>query len=191
MKKKQSENEQLIRRFLNGELTPRQESELDRRLVSDAALMEQLRSYSVDLPLWRCAGKPPEESEIEALKREMFASFERKVLLDGPPRRRRWPSRLAVAGILLLMSVAAVFWTRAIGTAQAVVSSVVLGQSAPSEVPPEFFVTWSVPEEPASLSRVASPSAHPSGTVVVSVGKLAEPAKDRRFTVSIDGQKPI
>ncbi len=156
----------LLTEYLDGNLDNAGEAELAARLDNDAELRDELRRYTAlneNLQIATECDDALDEIDYDTQRAEIIAAVERKVLLEGPPRRRlmlRPAFRVlaAAAAVLLIFTVGAFMFQ---SPPQMIEVSV-----APSRVSMGGAMEFELVRQDAP-GRVA---AMPAGTIVVSVG---------------------
>ncbi len=184
------DNERLeftLSQYLDGELSPKEQAELRSRLAGDEALRDELRRYTALQQQIDDANRAElGDIDYDAQRAEIIAAVERKILLEGPPRRRPLVLRpvfgvviAAAAAMLLVASVA--IWRLGqtpATTSGPVVIAMVLPESSHHVQAVEPVVRL-MRMEGQDLVMAPFPSAEadtlPPGTVVVSVGSRARP----------------
>lgn len=192
--------EYLLSEYLDGQLTGRDKAKLERQLAEDTDLRAELRCYTaLNEHLQAADAQELEQIDYNAQRAEIIAAVERKVLLEGPPRRRVrpavsifariWPvgsrrrlmlrrvaAPLAVAAVLLIgVSVGVLLFRPAGPRAQ-------IGEVAVS-VLPDTLVAMGPAELTVKLKRLDAdvwdqelpkPTAIPARIVMVSIGQRRE-----------------
>lgn len=191
--------ERRLVRYLDGELSDREALELERRVERDQRLGELLRQHAaLDGQLVGLRDRGAENLDTELQRADIVAALERKVLLEGPSRRRR---------VVRLRPLAAGVAAAAVVAIAATFMLMLPGEREPSQSPAEPVVRASMlPAASASSgegyvdarplpiaqmqmrlsSEFESESDVPSGTVYVSSGS---PRPD--VTGQTDEQYPI
>ncbi len=165
-KKHNGDIEFLLTEYLDGNLDAAGKAELATRLESDAELRQELRRYTA---LNENLQIPPQfddvldEIDYDTQRAEIIAAVERKVLLEGLPRRRlllRPTFRvLAAAATVLLVFAVGAFVFRS--TPQMLEVAI-----APSQVSSGGALEFELVRQDAPMMAAAMPA----GTIVVSVG---------------------
>ncbi|MFP4214539.1 MAG: hypothetical protein ACLFVH_01325 [Phycisphaerae bacterium] len=175
--------DRLMQEYVDGTLEGRRLREFERRLENDESLRGELEAYSaLARQIEAELDRDVPGVDYEAMRADILAAVERKVIMQGPSHSRllRWRPMVgglaAAAAIVLAVSVWLVVSTPSqtnVGVEQASVSMV----PAAPEQGGEEFVSVSL-AEPQWDQVVLSPEAAfdsledlPAGTVMVSVGE--------------------
>ena len=162
----------ILTEYLDGNLDAAGKAVLAARLESDAGLREELRRYTAlneNLQIAPECDDVLDEIDYDMQRAEIIAAVERKVLLEGPPRRRlllRPTFRvLAAAATILLVFTVGTFMFR---SPPQMVEVAIAPLRASSGVAMEFEL---VRQDPLVMDAPM-----PAGTIGVSVGGSAQPA---------------
>ncbi len=174
--------------YLDGQLSPRAETKLKRRLAEDGDLSEELRRYTALNQHLQAMGRSELEAvDYDAQRAEIYAALERKALLEGPPRRRLvlrpvFAVSAIAAAILILASAGLLTFRLAEEPAGVGGISVSLRAAPLPQGQPELAVKLrrlDVADLSLSPLRPAPRPAIPAGTVMVSAGPArAAPTTD-------------
>jgi len=176
----------LLSRYLDGDLDAAERAELELRLKADAALKDELRLYTALNEQLEAADQADlGEIDFDAQRAEIIARLERKVLLEGPPRRRSvvrlGRGVLAAAAVLLIAASVAVriFWPSAppAGSPEVTVRPV-----RPLQVAMAGAAMVSAgPVRPHAGETMPPGAAPATGVVMVSVGSRSEISSNESF----------
>ncbi len=184
------DNERLeftLSQYLDGELSPKEQAELRSRLAGDEALRDELRRYTALQQQIDEANRAELDGiDYDAQRGEIIAAVERKILLEGQPRRRPLVLRpafgivaVAAAAVLLVTSVA--LWrlgqTPAPTDGPAVIAMILPESSQTVQAAEPVVRLMRMEEQDLVMAPFPSAGADtlPPGTVVVSVGSRAKP----------------
>ncbi|MFP4140057.1 MAG: hypothetical protein ACLFVY_05795 [Phycisphaerae bacterium] len=175
--------DRLMQEYVDGTLEGRRLREFERRLENDESLRGELEAYSaLARQIEAELDRDVPGVDYEAMRADILAAVERKVIMQGPSHSRllRWRPMVgglaAAAAIVLAVSVWLVVSTPSQTNAGVEQASVSMVPAAP-EQGGEEFVSVSL-AEPQWDQVVLSPEAAfdsledlPAGTVMVSVGE--------------------
>lgn len=182
MKPAENENmDLLLSRYLDGELSRRQQRKLEERLEQDAALREELRLLaSLDGQLSAMAEEVPAGADLDWQRAEIISAVERKALLT-PVRRRLilrpavWGSMAAAAVLAIAASAGIRYFGTGTKSVEPTVTMSVLPATAAAVEPAVVVMDVRPPgEKPAAAGEVKDSSA--GSAIAVSVGPGSSPA---------------
>jgi len=165
--KENSDIEELLNSFVDGELTQRQFTELQRLISHDEHLARRVRelqkckSLLASLP---CTAAPNDTAE------RIIAALERKTLLGQQSVTSRAEERRGARHLLLRKLVSAAAMVALVAVLGAVIYTIVAPQSGPEK--PAFVENWQKPPEslqptksavtPVAVVKKTSPKPHPT-----------------------------
>ncbi|MFW5731845.1 MAG: hypothetical protein ACOCZU_01420 [Planctomycetota bacterium] len=175
--------DRLMQEYVDGTLEGRRLREFERRLENDESLRGELEAYSaLARQIEAELDRDVPGVDYEAMRADILAAVERKVIMQGPSHSRllRWRPMVgglaAAAAIVLAVSVWLVVSTPSQTNAGVEQASVSMVPAAPEQGGEEFVsVSLAEPQwDQVVLSPEAafdSPEDLPAGTVMVSVGE--------------------
>ena len=178
-RRENSDVDYLLSEYLDGQLEPARAAEIERCMADDPQLGRELQRYAaLDKRL-----QPADEAALAGIdyaaqRADIIAAIERKVLLDGQPRRRAVLRpifrTLAAAAVLLIVASAAWLVQRPAGRAE--ISVALLGGPPVMAGQMELAVEMKRLEAAslAAMTPPAPPGEAPPGTVVVSIGSVGQ-----------------
>jgi len=176
----------LLSRYLDGDLDAAEQAELELRLREDASLREELRLYTALNERLEAA----DDAELggidyDAERAAIIGRLERKMLLEGPPRRRLTVRLgggvLVAAAVLLIVASVALrfFWP---APPQKTSGEVSVSLVPPGRILPASPAMVSAgPVRPHEGETIRPGPALASGAVMVSVGSRGEISNDEPF----------
>ena len=168
----------LLSRYLDGELTRTEEAQLQRLLTRDGELRQELRRYSVlDEQLQAMGQAEPQDIDYDAQRADIIAAVERKVLLEGPLRRRL----ILRPAVRILAAAAALLIVASVGVLIFISATEKVAPVVKFTVTPETFAIMGVSKSQMEMKQLDettiafAPLARgtptvPPGTVLVSIG---------------------
>lgn len=178
----------LLCQYLDDQLSRRQRQALETRLAEEPELREQLRKYqTLDDHLADLGDETPVGMDFDSMRTDVLAAVERKIIMQGPPKRRPWIIRLGVgaaaAAAILLAVVSVVFLMPGGGeetSSQPVASSDMLraegsggGEGQASASVREMG--WEELSLSAEIDETTMDEDVPSGTIILSIGSEQTP----------------
>jgi len=189
--------DRLMQEYLDGTLEGRRLREFERRVENDESLRGELEAYSAlarQIEAERDRDVPG--VDYEAMRADILAAVERKVIMQGPSHSRllRWRPMAgglaAAAAIVLAVSVWLVVSTPSQTSPGVEQASVSMVPAAPEQGGKEFVsVSLAEPQwDQVVLSPEAafgSPDDLPAGTVMVSVGEESDAGAGLEYPILV------
>lgn len=173
--------EYLLSQYIDGQLTRDQEENLSDRLATDEELRDQLRLYTSLNARLDLDSDELDKIDYDGQRAAIVAAVERKILLEGLPRRRRILrpvfGALAAAALVLLVVSAGVlmFRKQTVPVAGPVISVMMLPETSAADSAGTMSVQMRRLDSAELVAMVEPARATiPSGTVVVLIGSPVE-----------------